>query len=69
LSLTPLLNAWFYLLPLQKKVFDLLYKIADIPFLSAYKLKIHVRKKEKKKQIFLLGHLLHLYMQCSLAGI
>ncbi|WJX47857.1 hypothetical protein P8452_34499 [Trifolium repens] len=26
---------------IQKKVFDLLYKIADIPFLSAYKLKIH----------------------------
>ncbi|KAG4998907.1 hypothetical protein JHK87_019979 [Glycine soja] len=25
----------------QKKVFDLLYKIADIPFLSAYKLKIY----------------------------
>lgn len=27
---------------LQKKVFDILYKIADLPILSTYKLKIYV---------------------------
>jgi calnexin len=29
-------------LPLQKKIFDVLYKIADIPFLAPYKTKIIV---------------------------
>ncbi|KAJ7957147.1 Calreticulin/calnexin [Quillaja saponaria] len=38
---------------LQKKVFDLLYKIADIPFLSAYKLKIYdvIEKGEKQPNL------------------
>ncbi|KAL1364585.1 hypothetical protein HN51_012745 [Arachis hypogaea] len=38
---------------LQKKVFDLLYKIADIPFLSDYKLKIHdlIEKGEKQPNL------------------
>ncbi|KAK6920428.1 Calreticulin/calnexin [Dillenia turbinata] len=38
---------------LQKKVFDLLYKIADIPFLDAYKLKILdlIEKGEKQPNI------------------
>nr|AFK38191.1 unknown [Lotus japonicus] len=37
----------------QKKVFDLLYKIADIPFLSAYKLKIYdiIEKGEKQPNL------------------
>ncbi|MGD7201709.1 hypothetical protein, partial [Ralstonia pseudosolanacearum] len=37
----------------QKKVFDLLYKIADIPFLDAYKLKIYdiIEKGEKQPNI------------------
>ncbi|QCD84935.1 calnexin [Vigna unguiculata] len=37
----------------QKKVFDLLYKIADIPFLSAYKPKIHdlIEKGEEQPNL------------------
>ncbi|KAI4343533.1 hypothetical protein L6164_010871 [Bauhinia variegata] len=37
----------------QKKVFDLLYKIADIPFLSAHKLKIYdlIEKGEKQPNL------------------
>ena len=35
---------------IQKKVFDLLYKIADIPFLSDYKLKIHDIIEQGEKQ-------------------
>ncbi|KAK7399302.1 hypothetical protein VNO78_10483 [Psophocarpus tetragonolobus] len=34
----------------QKKVFDLLYKVADIPFLSAYKLKIYDIIENLEKQ-------------------
>ncbi|TKY60513.1 Calnexin-like protein [Spatholobus suberectus] len=46
MSVTPLLSyAKCYFLSLQKKVFDLLYKVADMPFLSAYKLKIYVSNK------------------------
>ncbi|XP_061369870.1 calnexin homolog isoform X1 [Gastrolobium bilobum] len=38
---------------LQKKVFDLLYKVADIPFLSDYKLKINdlIEKGEKQPNL------------------
>ncbi|KAK7291505.1 hypothetical protein RIF29_06703 [Crotalaria pallida] len=38
---------------LQKKVFDILYKIADIPFLSDYKLKIYdvIEKGEKQPNL------------------
>lgn len=43
----------------QKKVFDILYKVADIPFLDTYKLKIHdVLEKAEKQPNLTIGILI-----------